>query len=61
MCIRDRITDAIAELQLDIVRARIQTLLDEVVDSFYVCAADGGKIPPSMHDELRRAILFALR
>ena len=56
-----RITDAIAELQLDIVRARIQTLLDEVVDSFYVCAADGGKIPPSMHDELRRAILFALR
>ena len=39
-----RITAAIAELDLDIVRAQVQTLLDEVVDSFYVQAPDGGKV-----------------
>ena len=36
-----RITAAIAELDLDIVRARVQTLPDEVVDSFYVQDSSG--------------------
>ena len=55
-----RITAAIAEFDLDIVRARVQTLLDEVVDSFYVQAADGGKLPEELLPELRRAILHAV-
>ncbi|MDZ7675542.1 MAG: [protein-PII] uridylyltransferase [Acidimicrobiales bacterium] len=55
-----RITDAIAELDLDIVRARVQTLLDRVVDSFYVQEPSGGKVPEEMLGELRRAILHAL-
>lgn len=55
-----RITDAIAELDLDIVRARVQTLLDRVVDSFYVRDASGAKVPEEMLAELRRAILHAL-
>lgn len=55
-----RITSAIAEFHLDIVRARVQTLLDEVVDSFYVEAAGGGKVPEDVLPELRRAILHAV-
>lgn len=55
-----RITAAIAELDLDIVRARVQTLLDEVVDSFYVQAPDGGKVDEAILPELRRAILHAV-
>ena len=56
-----RITAAIAELDLDIVRARIQTLTDEVVDSFYVQSGGGGKVPEEILPELRRAILHAVR
>lgn len=55
-----RITAAISELDLDIVRARVQTLLDEVVDTFYVQTAGGEKVPEEMLDELRRAILHAV-
>ncbi len=55
-----RITSAIAEFHLDIVRARVQTLLEEVVDSFYVEAAGGGKVPEDVLPELRRAILHAV-
>lgn len=55
-----RITDAIAEFDLDISRARVQTLTDEVVDSFYVQGPGGGQIEESMRNELRRAILHAL-
>ena len=55
-----RITSAIAEFRLDIVRARVQTLLDEVVDSFYVEAAGGGKVPEDVLPELRRAVLHAV-
>jgi [protein-PII] uridylyltransferase len=56
-----RITSAIAEFDLDIVRARVQTLLDEVVDSFYLEAAGGGKVPEDVLPELRRAILHAVQ
>jgi len=55
-----RITSAIADFHLDIVRARVQTLLDEVVDSFYVELAGGGKVPEDVWPELRRAILHAV-
>lgn len=55
-----RLTSAIADFHLDIVRARVQTLLDEVVDSFYVEAAGGGKVPEDVLPELRRAILHAV-
>ena len=56
-----RITSAIAELDLDIVRARVHTLADEVIDSFYVQDTGGGKIPEELLPELRRAILHAVR
>ena len=55
-----RITDAIASLDLDISRARVQTLTDEVVDSFYVQSPGGGKIDQRLRDELRRAILHSV-
>ncbi len=55
-----RITDAIAELDLDISRARVQTLTDEVVDSFYVQGRGGEKVGEDRRAELRRAILHAL-
>ncbi len=55
-----RITAAIAELDLDIVRARVQTMADEVVDSFYLQDSAGEKVPEEMLPELRRAILHGL-
>lgn len=55
-----RITAAIADLDLDIVRARVQTLLDEVVDSFYLQDGQGEKVPEELLPELRRAILHAV-
>ena len=55
-----RITAAIAELDLDIVRARVHTLADEVVDSFYVQCAGGSKVPEDVLPELRKAILHAI-
>jgi [protein-PII] uridylyltransferase len=55
-----RITSAIADFHLDIVRARVQTLLDEVVDTFYVQVPGGGKVPEDVWPELRRAILHAV-
>lgn len=54
-----RITAAIADFDLDIVRARVQTLLDEVVDTFYVQDANGDKVPEETLPELRKAILHA--
>lgn len=55
-----RITRAIAELDLDIVSAKVQTLGDRVVDAFYVRSA-GGKIEdPAMLVEIERALLHEL-
>jgi [protein-PII] uridylyltransferase len=56
-----RITSAIAEFDLDIVRARIHTLGDEVIDTFYVRDRGGEKVPEPVLSELRRAILHAVR
>lgn len=56
-----RITKAIADLGLDIRHARVLTLGNEVVDSFYVRQSDGERITDdSYRQEISRAILFAV-
>ncbi|MEY4044013.1 MAG: protein-PII uridylyltransferase GlnD [Actinomycetota bacterium] len=56
-----RITKAMADLGLDIRHARVLTLGNEVVDSFYVCENGGGKVTDRSHrDEITRAILHSL-
>ena len=55
-----RITRALAELDLDIVGAKVQTLGAQVVDSFYVRGADGAKVTdPGVLAEAERALLHA--
>ena len=54
------ITSALAELDLDIRSARVQTLGREVVDAFYVQTADGEKLDPQLQAEVERAILHSL-
>ena len=56
-----RITRALAELDLDIRSARVQTLSPHVIDSFYVRDRYGAKVTES-HDlaEIERAILHSL-
>ena len=44
-----RITRAFAELDLDIVRAHVQTLGSDIVDAFYVRDASGAKILDEDH------------
>jgi [protein-PII] uridylyltransferase len=57
-----RVTRALAELDLDIRSARVQTLGAQVVDAFYVRDRDGLKITDDAHlAEIERALLFALR
>jgi len=56
-----RVTTALAELGLDIVSARIQTLGDDVVDAFYVRDADGRKVTDAEYlREIERAVLHAI-
>jgi [protein-PII] uridylyltransferase len=56
-----RITSALADIDLDIVGAKVQTLGPQVVDSFFVRAGDGGKVTdPAVLAEVERAILHAL-
>jgi [protein-PII] uridylyltransferase len=56
-----RITKAIADLGLDIRHARVLTLGNEVVDSFYVRESGGGRITDeSYKNEISRAILHVL-
>jgi len=56
-----RITKAMAEMYLDVRSARIQTVGDDVVDTFYVVDAAGGKLVDSeVQHEVRRALMFAL-
>lgn len=55
-------TKAIADTGLDIRHARIQTLGNEVIDSFYVQTVSGEKVSDSFHrQEVERAILHAVR
>lgn len=55
-----RITGAIADLDLDLVRARVQTMGDQVVDSFYVVDSAGSKIDDARVSEVRLAIVHAV-
>jgi [protein-PII] uridylyltransferase len=56
-----RITRALAELELDIVSAKVQTLGERVVDAFYVRGAGGGKLEdPAVLVEVERALLHEL-
>jgi [protein-PII] uridylyltransferase len=56
-----RITQALADLDLDIVSAKVQTLGPQVVDSFYVRGRDGPKVTdPAVLGELERALVHAL-
>ena len=56
-----RITKALAECNLDIRSAKVQTLGHEVVDTFYVRDGDGTKpVDPQHLAEAERAILAAL-
>ena len=55
------ITKAMADIGLDIRHARVLTLGNEVVDSFYVSPAGGGRIEDETYrQEISRAILFAI-
>jgi [protein-PII] uridylyltransferase len=56
-----RITKAIADCGLDIRHARVLTLGNEVVDSFYVREPNGGRINDEAYkSEISRAILHSL-
>jgi len=56
-----RITRAFADLDLDIRTAKVQTLGNAVVDSFYVTDPDGGRITdPAHREEITRAVLHAV-
>jgi [protein-PII] uridylyltransferase len=56
-----RVTRALAELELDIRSAKVQTMGYEVIDAFYVCNPDGSKPDDTAFlAELERAILHAL-
>ena len=57
-----RITKAIADIGLDIRHARIQTVGNEVIDSFYVRTATGAKIIDEFHRlEVERTILHSVK
>ena len=56
-----RITKVLADIGLDIRHARVQTVGNEVVDSFYVRTVAGQKVVSEAHrTEIERALLFAL-
>jgi [protein-PII] uridylyltransferase len=56
-----RVTGALAELDVDIRSAKVQTLGDTVVDAFYVRNAAGEKITDAGHlAEIERALLHAV-
>ena len=57
-----RITQAFAELDLDIVSARVQTLGSDVIDAFYVRDHNANKIQDSDHlDEIELSVLRWLK
>jgi [protein-PII] uridylyltransferase len=56
-----RITSALADLDLDIVGAKVQTLGPQVVDSFFLRSSGGAKVTdPGVLAEIERALLHAL-
>ena len=55
-----RITKALAEMDLDIRSAKVQTLGHEVVDSFYVRDGEDSKLGAEVQAEVERALLHVL-
>ena len=55
-----RITRALAGRGLDVRHAKVATLGAEVVDTFYVEEAGGGKVDVSRRQEIQRTVLTAL-
>ena len=56
-----RVLRSFAELDLDVRVAKVQTLGDLVVDSFYVTNADGDVVSdPAVRAEIERALLHAV-
>ena len=56
-----RLTLALGQMSLDITRAKVQTLGDHVVDSFYVRDMSGGKVvDPDYLNEIEVAVLHAI-
>ncbi|HEX6419263.1 MAG TPA: [protein-PII] uridylyltransferase [Acidimicrobiales bacterium] len=55
-----RITSALADLDLDIVGAKVQTLGPQVVDSFFLRGPGGKVTDPAVLAEIERALLHAL-
>lgn len=55
-----RITKALTELALDIRHAKVQTLGDGVVDTFYVRTVEGKVLDPFHAAEIERALLHAV-
>ena len=56
-----RITRALAEVGLDIRHATVQTLGEDVVDTFYVQGRNGRRIEDAFHrSEIERAVLHAV-
>ena len=56
-----RVSRAFAEFDLDVRTAKIHTLGDLIVDSFYVTDADGGLlVDPVVRTELERSLLHAV-
>ena len=56
-----RVTRAFVELDLDIARAKVHTLGDDVIDTFYVLGPDGAKATdPEYLAEIEIAVLSAI-
>ena len=56
-----RITRTLTQLDLDILRSKVQTLGPDVVDSFYVLDSEGNKITDPEHvAEIERALVYAM-
>lgn len=56
-----RVTRAFVELDLDIARAKVHTLGDDVIDTFYVLGPDGAKVTDSEYlAEIEIAVLSAI-
>lgn len=56
-----RLTRTLAEMDLDIVSAKVATMSNDVIDTFYVRTRDGSKVTsPGEVDEIRVALLEAL-
>jgi [protein-PII] uridylyltransferase len=61
MGVLHRIAKALADVGLDIRHATVQSLGEEVVDTFYVRNAHGGLVDDGFHRrEIERAVLFAV-